>query len=99
MAQIVGVRFKPVGKIYHFNPAGFEIKKDDYVVVETSRGVELGKVVVAKKEISPEHINKPLKDVLRIATADDLRIAEENRKKEKEAFAICLEKSKTTGLK
>ena len=53
MAQIVGVRFKPVGKIYHFNPAGFKIKKDDFVVVETSRGVELGKVVVAEKEISP----------------------------------------------
>ena len=98
MAQIVGVRFKPVGKIYHFNPAGLEIKKNDFVIVETSRGVELGKVVVEKKEISPENINKPLKDVLRIATQDDLKISEENRKKEKEAFDICLEKIKNHGL-
>ena len=71
MTQIVGVRFKPVGKIYHFNPAGLEIKKNDLVVVETSRGVELGKVVVPEKEISPESINQPLKDVLRIATQDE----------------------------
>lgn len=98
MARIVGVRFKPVGKIYHFNPAGLDIKKDDFVVVETSRGVELGKVVVAEKEISPEHINKPLKDVIRIATPDDLKRAEENKKKEKEAFSICLEKIKKHGL-
>lgn len=98
MAQIVGVRFKPVGKIYHFNPAGLKIQKDDFVIVETSRGMELGKVVVAEKEISPEHINKPLKDVVRIATADDLKIAEENKKKEKEAFDICLEKIKNHGL-
>ena len=98
MTQIVGVRFKPVGKIYHFNPAGLEIKKNDYVVVETSRGIELGKVVVSEKEISPEQINKPLKDVLRVATEADLKIAEENRKKEKEAFAICLEKIKNHGL-
>lgn len=98
MARIVGVRFKPVGKIYHFNPAGLDIKKNDFVVVETSRGVELGKVVVAEKEISPEHINKPLKDVIRIATQEDLKIAEENRRKEKEAFSICLEKIKKHGL-
>lgn len=98
MAQIVGIRFKPVGKIYHFNPAGLEIKKNDFVVVETARGVELGKVVVAEKEISPEQINKPLKDVLRIATEEDLKTVEENKKKEKEAFAICLEKIKNHGL-
>ncbi|MBR4173637.1 MAG: stage 0 sporulation family protein, partial [Clostridia bacterium] len=92
MAQIVGVRFKPVGKIYHFNPAGLQIKKNDYVVVETSRGVELGKVVVSEKEISPEHINKPLKDVLRIATDADLKMAEENKKKEPKAFEVCAQK-------
>ncbi len=98
MAQIVGIRFKPVGKIYHFNPAGLKIKKNDFVVVETARGVELGKVVVSEKEISPEQLNKPLKDVLRIATDEDLKIVEENKKKEKEAFAICLEKIKNHGL-
>lgn len=98
MTKIVGVRFKPVGKIYHFNPAGLEIKKNDFVVVETSRGIELGKVVVDEKEISPEQINKPLKDVVRIATAEDLKKAEENKKKEKDAFDICLEKIREHGL-
>ena len=94
MPNIVGVRFKPAGKIYHFNPAGLKIKKNDFVIVETARGIELGKVVVEEKEISPEQISKPLKDVIRIATDSDLKTVEENRKKEKEAFAICLEKIK-----
>ena len=98
MAKIVGVRFKPAGKIYHFNPAGLHINKNDFVVVETARGVELGKVVVAEKEIDAEHITKPLKDVIRIATEEDLRLSEQNRQKEKEAFDICLEKIKNHGL-
>ncbi|HAL63372.1 MAG: stage 0 sporulation family protein [Firmicutes bacterium] len=98
MTKIVGVRFKPVGKIYHFNPAGLNINKNDYVVVETARGIELGKVVVAEKEISEEQITKPLKDVIRIATEEDLKTAEENKQKEKEAFDICLEKIKKHGL-
>lgn len=98
MAKVVGVRFKPVGKIYHFNPAGFEIKKGDHVIVETARGIELGKVVVETKEISPDNINKPLKDVIRIATEEDLRHAEANKAKEQEAFAICLEKIKNHNL-
>ena len=98
MAKIVGVRFKPAGKIYHFNPAGLHINKNDFVVVETARGIELGKVVVAEKEIDAEHITKPLKDVIRIATAEDLKLSEQNREKEKEAFNICLEKIKNHGL-
>ena len=98
MAKIVGVRFKPAGKIYHFNPAGLHINKNDFVVVETARGIELGKVVVAEKEIDAEHITKPLKDVIRIATPEDLKLSEQNREKEKEAFNICLEKIKNHGL-
>ena len=98
MTKIVGVRFKPVGKIYHFSPAGLNINKNDYVIVETARGIELGKVVVGEKEISAERITKPLKDVIRIATEEDLKTAEENKKKEKEAFEICLEKIKKHGL-
>jgi cell fate regulator YaaT (PSP1 superfamily) len=98
MTKIVGVRFKPAGKIYHFNPAGLEIKKNDNVIVETARGIELGKVVVEEKEISAEQVVKPLKDVIRIATEEDLKTAEQNKQKEKEAFAICLEKIKKHGL-
>lgn len=94
MTNIVGVRFKPVGKVYHFNPGELSIAKGDWVVVETARGVELGEVVVAKHEIAEQSINKPLKNVIRTATQEDIQRHEENRKKEKEAFSVCVEKIK-----
>ena len=98
MTKIVGVRFKPVGKIYHFSTAGLEIKNGAQVVVETARGIELGKVVTDVREIDENDSAKPLKDVIRIATEEDLKIAEENKIKEKEAFAICAQKIKEHGL-
>ncbi len=98
MTKIVGVRFKPVGKIYHFNPAGLDINVGDKVVVETARGIEMGEVVVGTKEIPEEELAKPLKDVIRIATADDFKIVEENKVKEKEAFDICCEMIKNHGI-
>lgn len=98
MTKIVGVRFKPAGKIYHFNPAGHDIKKGDKVIVETARGIEMGEVCVGIKEISPESLTKPLKDVMRIATEQDVKRVEENKIKEKEAFGICLEMIKQHGL-
>lgn len=98
MADIVGVRFKEVGKIYYFDPAGFEIKKDDFVVVETARGVEIGKVVFANRKINDDEVIKPLKSIMRIADKNDLLKKEENKQKEKEAYDICLEKIKNHGL-
>ena len=98
MADIVGVRFKEVGKIYYFDPAGFDIKKDDYVVVETARGVEIGKVVFENRSISDDEVVKPLKSIMRIADKNDLAKKEENKQKEKEAYDICLEKIKNHGL-
>ena len=98
MTKIVGVRFKPAGKIYHFNPAGHDIKKGDQVIVETARGIEMGEVCVGIKEISPESLTKPLKDVIRVATDEDIQRVKENKEKEKEAFAICLEMIKQHGL-
>ena len=95
---IVGVRFKAAGKIYHFNPAGHDIKKGDKVIVETARGIEMGEVCVGIKEISPESLTKPLKDVIRIATQEDMVRASENKIKEKEAFEICGEMIKQHGL-
>ncbi|MGN0149950.1 MAG: stage 0 sporulation family protein [Clostridia bacterium] len=93
MRNIIGVRFKPVGKTYYFDPLGFDIKKDDEVIVETSRGIELGKVVIGRKELSEnEKFSKPLKGVLRIANDDDKRRCRENKEREKEAFKICCEK-------
>ena len=98
MTKIVGVRFKSAGKIYHFNPAGHDIKKGDKVIVETARGIEMGEICVGIKEISPESLTKPLKDVIRIATEEDIKRAKENKEKEKEAFSICAEMIKQHGL-
>ncbi len=98
MTKIVGVRFKPVGKIYHFSTAGLDIKNGTQVVVETARGIELGKVVTDIREIDETESVKPLKDVIRIATEEDLKIVEENKLKEKEAFAICAEKIREHNL-
>lgn len=92
MIEIVGVRFKKVGKIYYFDPCGKKIEKNMHVVVETARGVELGEAAIENKMVDDNEVTQPLKPVLRIATKDDLRQAEENKEKEKAAFKTCLEK-------
>ncbi len=98
MTKIVGVRFKPAGKVYYFDPAGFDIKKGNFVVVETARGVELGEVVIAPCEIKDENVIKPLKSVIRIANANDIKVRQQNKEKEKSAFSICNEQIKKHGL-
>lgn len=92
MTKVIGVRFRTAGKIYYFAPGKFDIKQGDCVIVETARGVEFGKVVAGIKEIDDKEIMQPLKSVIRLATAEDAKKEENNRKKEKEAFEICLEK-------
>lgn len=92
MAEVIGVRFKEVGKIYYFDPDGQELKKGDRVIVETVRGVECGEVALENREISDEEIVKPLKKLIRKADDKDLRTLEENKKKEKNAFGICQKK-------
>lgn len=92
MIKVVGVRFRSAGKIYYFDPAKLQIKAGDRVIVETARGVELGTVMVAPKDVPEETVIQPLKPVIRIATAEDLKVEERNHEKEKEAFKICLEK-------
>ena len=98
MTNIVGVRFKAVGKIYYFDPLDFDIKEGDSVIVETARGIEMGTVVFPKREVDDDDVIKPLKTVMRIADEKDFAIKESNSKKEKEAFKICLEKIKEHGL-
>jgi cell fate regulator YaaT (PSP1 superfamily) len=92
MVKVVGVRFKKAGKIYYFDPDSLSIEKDSGVIVETARGVEFGTAVLAIKEVDESEIVAPLKKVLRIATAEDIQHAEENQKKENEAFEICQKK-------
>lgn len=92
MTRIIGVRFRPAGKIYYFAPGKIHIKKGQQVIVETARGIEFGHVVMGPKEVEEDQITQPLKSVIRLANNEDRKIEERNREKEKEAFQICLEK-------
>ena len=98
MIKVVGVRFRNVGKIYYFSPKNLHIEADDHVIVETARGVEYGKVVFAPREVEDDKVVQPLKEVIRIATPKDDEREEQNRKKEKEAYKICLKKIREHGL-
>ncbi len=92
MKTVVGVRFKKAGKIYYFNPGEIDVPFNDFVIVETARGVEFGHVVLGPKEISEEEVVAPLKDVLRVATDEDLDINRENKKQAKQAMETCKQK-------
>lgn len=92
MAEVIGVRFKEVGKVYYFDPDGQQLKKGDRVIVETVRGIECGEVAMDNREVSDEEIVKPLKKLIRIATDDDIYTLAENKRKEAEAFEICQKK-------
>ena len=92
MTKVVGVRFRNAGKVYYFDPAKLHIEAGAHVIVETARGVEMGTVIMAPKEVEDETVVQPLKAVIRVATEADEKVAAKNREKEKEAYKICLEK-------
>ncbi|MDO5156494.1 MAG: stage 0 sporulation family protein [Eubacteriales bacterium] len=98
MIEVIGVRFRPNGKIYFFAPENLELEVGDAVIVETARGVEYGKMVLSKREVEEENITGTLKPVIRKATAEDDAKNEENKQKCKKAFDICLEKIAKHGL-
>jgi len=89
MAEIVGIRFRRGGKVYYFDPAGIELEVDDRVVVETTRGLELGEVVISPRQVLASGVSKPLKSVVRKAEAEDVNRAQELEAKEREALAEC----------
>ncbi|KAA8666768.1 stage 0 sporulation family protein [Clostridium sp. MT-14] len=99
MVMVVGVRFKKAGKIYYFSPANLNVQKGNNVIVETARGMEFGKCVIKPKNIDESDVIPPLKNVLRIATEEDVKKHDDNKRREKEAFEICLEKIKQHNLK
>ena len=99
MQTIVGVRFKSAGKIYSFGQGRLTISEGDYVIVETTRGMECGKVVVASREVPDESVPPNLRIVHRIADASDLARIEENRAREREARTVCEEKIRELDLK
>ena len=92
MSEVIGIRFKKAGKMYYFDPAELKLEKEDGAIVETARGVEYGTVIKENTFVAEETIVAPLKQVIRKATQEDKKTVENNRKKEEEAFGICLEK-------
>ena len=98
MKNIIGVRFKKLGKIYFFNPKNLKVKKGNKVIVETAQGDEYGEVVIPNRYVEDEKIIAPLKKVIRIANYKDHKQYEECRKKEKEAFNVCVKKIKEPNL-
>lgn len=98
MKNIIGIRFKKLGKIYFFNPKGLRVRKGDKVIVETSQGEEYAEVLIPNRHVEDDKIVAPLKKVLRIATYKDTKRYEECKKIEKEAFKVCEGKIKEHGL-
>ncbi len=95
---VVGIRFKLAGKIYYFDPGELNLSVNDGVIVETSRGIEYGTVVIGPREVPEEEVVGALKMVLRKANEDDLEQLQANREKEAKAMEICLEKIDVHGL-
>ena len=96
MKNIIGVRFKKLGKIYFFNPKGLRIRKGDKVIVETAQGEEYGEVVIPNRKVENDKIVTPLKKVIRIANYKDHKHFNECKRIEKDAFNICQKKNKAT---
>ena len=94
MATVIGVRFKKAGKVYYFDPNGLWPKPGENVVVETARGVEYGEAVTSPRTVDDAQVVQPLKKVVRIATEEDTRRAEQNAQHEIEAFKICQDRVK-----
>ena len=98
MKNVIGVRFRIAGKIYYFDPKDLDIHYNDHVIVETVRGIEFGTVVLAPMMLADDKVPQPLREVLRIADAQDIERETENRIKEKEAYKICRQKILERGL-
>ena len=92
MVNVIGVRFQNAGKLYFFDPGPFWPTPGNFVVVETARGIEFGEVVTGIREMNDEQLTAPLKKVVRVATAEDVQHAKDNKAAEKEAYAICQKK-------
>src|SRR6266576_560525 len=89
---ITGIRFRPAGRIYYFDPQGQSYTTGQYVIVETVRGVEAGRVVIASKKMAESDLSDPLKPILRLATEDELRMMLSFKSKEKESLVKCAER-------
>ena len=98
LKPVIGVRFKKVGKIYYFDPSGFEVTAGTPVIVETARGLEYGVAEIGNRDVPASEIVSPLKKVVRIAAEQDILQDELNKKREEEAYVVFNEKAKAHGL-
>jgi cell fate regulator YaaT (PSP1 superfamily) len=96
MPDVVGVRFKPCGKIYDFEVDGLEVSRGDLVVVESELGINLGNIVIERHTVDDP--DKKFKKIIRKVTDDDLLQKEENKKLEAESRDYCLERIMARGL-
>ncbi len=92
MKEIVGIRFKKVGKIYYFSPGNVKFSAGEHAIVETVRGIECGEVAIPNRNIEDNEISSPLKSIIRKADDADMKTVEKNKIREREAFKICEEK-------
>lgn len=96
---VVGVKFKPSGKSYYFDPQNLSLKEGDRVIVNSNKGLEIGKVSMLDKEIDEKAFAEKINPVIRLATEDDLRKDYINRLDAKEAIKVCQEKADNLNLK
>ena len=99
MVEIVGILFQNSGKVYYFSPEGLQLQMGEKVIVETSKGLECGIVSIPNRRIADENAVAPLRSVVRRITPEDTRTLEQNRQKEKKAFAVCEQKITAHKLK
>ena len=92
MTEIIGVRFKKVGKIYYFDPNGIQFPLGEKVIVETARGIECGEIAITNRMVNDDTVVNPLKTVIRVANDEDKQRVAENAEKEAKAFKLCSEK-------
>ena len=92
MTEVIGVRFKEVGKVYYFSPGSMKIPVGEKVIVETARGVECGTVVIGNFMAEDEDIVHPLKEIFRIATQQDMKMLEKNKARKDEIMKVFTEK-------
>ena len=98
MTTIIGVRFKPNGKMYYFDPQDIPVETGTGVIVETARGLEYGECVQANTDVPDQTVVQPLKRMLRVATDADRKTLERNKKRADEAFIVCKRKIEERGL-
>ena len=88
MTRIVGIRFKRAGRIYYFDPNELPLEMDEMVVVETSKGTEMGRVVISPSDVAESEVTEPLKPVMRKSTREDMDRMHSSRAREAEACTI-----------